>query len=127
MMIICPALNRNEEASEAAIAEIIPLLEKKSDPFLILERDEMKYMQVLWTEGGYDLEYQEGTILEHYRLSKLISKEDVIWALQSYLRDEVYWKTKFKFEKKEIATPAFKIGHKFGYLVGKALRFLRRN
>lgn len=127
MMIICPALNRNEEASEAAIAEIIPLLEKKSDPFLILERDEMKYMQVLWTEGGYDLEYQEGTILEHYRLSNLISREDVIWALQSYLKDEVYWKTKFKFEKKEIATPSFKIGHKFGYLVGKALRFLRGN
>jgi len=125
MRIICPTLNRDEMASEANIAEIIPLLENKPDPFVILERDKMTYMQTLWTKDGFDLEYQEGTISEHYRLSELTNRDDAIWALQSYLRGELYWKTKFKFEKKEIATASFKLGHRLGYLAGRALRFIK--
>jgi hypothetical protein len=81
-------------------------------------------MQTLWNADGYQLEYQEGTILEHYRLSEPASEKDVIWALQSYLRGELYWKTKFTFVKKEIATPMFKLGHSLGLLLGKAFRFL---
>jgi hypothetical protein len=125
MRIICPTLNRDEPASEDAIADIVPMLENKSDAFLILERNEMTYMQTLWMKGGYDIEYQEGTILEHYWLAELTDKDNVICALQSYLRGELYWKTKFKFEKKEIATMSFKLGHQMGYLVGRAWRFLR--
>jgi hypothetical protein len=110
MKILCPTLNRDEIASEEAIAEIIPLLQNRPDPFIILEKDEMTYMQALWTEGGFDLEYQEGTIFEHYRLTELTNKEDAISALQSYLRGEWYWKTRFRFEKKEIATTGSKLG-----------------
>ncbi len=125
MRIICPTLNRNEPASEDAIAEIVPMLRNRPDPFLILEKTEMTYMQTLWTREGYDLEYQEDTILEHYRLTELTNEDDAIWALQAYLRGKLYWKTKFKFKKKEIATTSFKLGHQLGYLVGRALRFLR--
>lgn len=125
MRIVCPTLNRNEPASESAIAEIVPMLENRPDPFLILEKDEMTYMQTCWMKGGYNLEYQEGTILEHYWLTTLAERDDVIWALQSYLKGELYWKTKFKFQKKEIGTTSFKLGHRLGYVVGRALRFLR--
>ena len=54
-------------------------------------------MQALWTPIGYDLEYQEGNIFEHYRLSEMATQDDVIWALQSYLKSEPFWKTKFNF------------------------------
>jgi hypothetical protein len=125
MKILCPTLNRNEVASEAAIAEIVPLLENRPNPYLILEKDEMTYMQTLWVNGGYDLEYQEGSIFEHYRLSELANKDDVIWALQSYLKGEVYWKARFKFVKKDIATPSAKLGYCLGNLAGRAWRFIK--
>ena len=125
MKILCPTLNRDEVASEAKIAEIVPLLENRPNPYLILKKDEMTYMQTLWVNGGYMLEYQEGSILEHYCLSELASKDDVIWALESYLKGEMYWKAKFKFEKKEIATLSFKLGYHLGNLWGRAWRSFR--
>ena len=119
MKINCPTLNRYEEATLQTIADSIQKLEGKEDPFLILEKTELTYMQTLWTPDGFELEYQDGNVLEHYRVSELITQEDVIWALQSYLKGEPYWKSKFNFEKKEIATQSYKVGHKIGSIFGK--------
>ena len=127
MKIICPTLNKEEEATLQNIAEIVRLLENKEDPFVILEKDEMTYIQTLWTPDGYDLEYQDGDIFEHYWLAELTTQDDVIWALQSYLKGEPYWKIKFKFEKKEIPTLSYKIGHKIGLFFGRLSRFLSGN
>ena len=123
MKIICPTLEREEPATLQNIEEIVPLLENKENPYVILEEDDLTYMQTLWTPDGYDLEYQEGNILEHYWLTELASQEDIIWALQTYLKGEPYWKTKFKFEKKDIATPSFKIGYQVGRFFGKLSNF----
>lgn len=122
MKIICPSLGLEEEASAQRVAEIVPKLSYKKDPFVILEKDEMTYMQALWTPKGYDLEYQEGNVFEHYWLSELTSQDDVIWALQSYLKDEPYWKTKFNFEKKDIATQSHRIGYKIGAFLGRIFK-----
>ena len=122
MKIICPSLDREEEATTQNISEIVPLIANKEDSFVILEKDEMTYMQALWTPKGYDLEYQEGNVLEHYWLSELTTQDDVIWALQSYLRNEPYWKTKYNFEKKNIATPSYRIGHKIGAFFGRLFK-----
>ena len=127
MNIICPTLEIEKNATKENISELVPLLEGQEDPFLILEKDEMTYMQTLWTPDGYDLEYQEGSVLEHYRLSEFASQEEVIWALQSYLKGESYWKTKFQFVKKDIATTSFKLGYKVGAFFGKLARFVSGN
>ena len=82
----------------------------------------MTYMQVLWTEDGYDLEYQEDDIYHHYWLKNFISQEDAVWAMQSYLNKQPYWKTKFEFENKEIATRSQKIGYKVGRFLGTVLK-----
>ena len=105
-----------------SIAEIVVQLSNKDDPFVILEKDEMTYIQALWTPKGYDLEYQEGNVFEHYRLSELATQDDVIWALQSYLKSEPFWKAKFNFEKKEIATISSRIGYKLGAFFGRLLK-----
>jgi len=47
MDIICPALAIEEKATKENIAEIIPKLAGKDDPFLILAKTEMDYMQTL--------------------------------------------------------------------------------
>jgi len=47
MKIICPSLGLKEEASTQSVAEIVPQLSDKKDPFVILEKDEMTYMQAL--------------------------------------------------------------------------------
>lgn len=122
MNIICPILGINEQATEESILNLVSLLKKKDDPFLILEKDEMTYMQTLWTPKGYILEYQDGTTSEHYWLSEPTTKENAIWALQSYLNNQPYWKNKFSFVKKEITTPSFKLGHFVGTALGRLLR-----
>ena len=125
MNIECPTLERNEEATEEAIAELVPLLAEREDPYLILSETEMTYMQTLWTPEGYALEYQNESILEHYGAKGYFEADDIIWALQSYLQGQPYWKTKFEFERQEIATTSFKIGHFFGSIIGKFSSFLR--
>jgi hypothetical protein len=127
MKILCPTLNKEEEATFLNIDEIIRLVENKEDPFVILDKDEMTYIQTLWTPNGYDLEYQDGSILEHYRLVELTKRDDVIWALQGYLKGEPYWRTRFKFEKKEIATRSYKTGNKIGSFFGKLSRYFSGN
>ena len=125
MKIICPTLDREETATADNIAEIVKQIENKENPFAILEKEDQLYMQTLWTPDGYDLEYQEGSVLEHYWLAEFTSQEDAIWALQTYLKGEPYWKTKFKFEKKNIATPSFKLGHMVGSFWGKISKFIK--
>lgn len=127
MKIFCPALKTEEEATLPNISEIVPRLENVKDPFVILEKDDLTYMQALWTPDGYDLEYQDGSVFKHYRLSELVAQDDVIWALQSYLKDEPYWKMKFKFEKKEIATLSQRFGYKIGYFLGTLSRLFSGN
>ncbi len=124
MELICPSLNREEEASTHSIAGIVPKIANKENPFVIPEKDEMTYMQGLWAPKGYDLEYQEGNVFEHYWLKELTTQDDVIWALQSYLKKEHYWKTKFNFDKKDIATPSHKIGFKLVAFFGRLFKNL---
>lgn len=126
MKILSPTLNRQEEATEENIAEIVCLLEEKRDTFAILEINDLTYMQTLWTANGYDLEYQEGSILNHYRVKELLTQEEAIWVLTSYSRGETCWKTKFEFEQKEIATHSYKCGYRIGYFLGRLLRFLKK-
>ena len=121
MVIICPAFEKEVIASEKIIAELVPMINGQNNPFIILQKGEMTYIQTLWTPKGYMLEYQEGTVSEHYMLCTPTTEENAVWALQCYLNEKLYWKTKFKFKKKYIATPSYKLGHKIGLLFGRFL------
>jgi hypothetical protein len=43
-------------ASRELIADVLPFLANRDDPFIVLEFDDEVYMQTLWTEEGYLLE-----------------------------------------------------------------------
>ncbi|MCK5715073.1 MAG: hypothetical protein KAH64_03855 [Nitrosomonadaceae bacterium] len=125
MNIICPTLNREESASEKNIKELIPLLKEKEDPFLILEKDQLTYMQILWSTDGYIIEYQEGSVQQHYQSTEAVSSESVIEVLLLYLKENNNWKNSFKFQTVEIQDKIHKTGYKLGYLFGKFTNWLK--
>ena len=68
MKLIIPTLNREVDATPEIIAEMIPVLEGKDDPFAILEQSDLTYIQTLWTPNEYDIEYQEQNLMHHYKI-----------------------------------------------------------
>ncbi len=118
MRLIAPTLDRDEEATPESIAEVIPLLEGKEDPFAILEQTNLTYTQVLSTPEGYDLEYQEQNVMNHYQIKAPIPEHKVIMVLQAYLAGDPDWKSGLEFDRKDIATIPTKIGFSLGAFVG---------
>jgi hypothetical protein len=126
MIIHAPTLKREEEATAENIAEIVRRLKEKDKPFAILKKTNTTFIQILWTPGGYILAYQENDIHHIYRAREYLSQGDAIWALQSYLKREGRWKSKFSFEHKTINSPLVKISYKLGTIAGKIIQFIRR-
>jgi hypothetical protein len=125
MIIHAPTLKREEEATAENIAEIVRRLKGKDKPFAILKKTNTTFIQILWTHGGYILAYQENDIHHIYRAKELLSQADSIWALQSYLKGEEHWKSKFAFEHKTIDNPLVTMSYKLGTIAGKIIQFIK--
>jgi len=125
MIIQAPTLDREEEATAENITEIVRLLKGKDKSFAFLRQTNMTFIQTLWIPGGYILAYQENDIMHIYRAKEFVSQADVIWALQSYLKGEERWKSKFEFEHKTIDNPLVKISYKLGNIAGKIIQFIK--
>jgi hypothetical protein len=125
MIIQAPTLHREEEATEENIAEIVRLLKGNDRSFAFLRQTNMTFIQTLWIPGGYILAYQENDIMHIYRAREFVSQEDAIWALQSYLKGEERWKSKFEFEHKAIDNPLVKISYKLGTIAGKIIQIIK--
>ena len=125
MIIYAPTLKREEEATAENIAEIVRRLKGKDKPFAILKKTNMSFIQTLWTSEGYILAYQENDIHHIYRARELVSQGDAIWALQSYLKGEERWKSKFEFEHKTIDNPLVKLSYQLGTVLGKIIKFIK--
>ena len=125
MIIHAPTLKREEEATAENIAEIVRRIKGKDKPFAILKQTNMTFIQTLWTSEGYILAYQENDIEHIYRAKELVSQKDTIWALQSYLKGDESWKSKFDFEHKTIDNPLVKISYTLGTIIGKVVNFIK--
>jgi len=80
---------------EALITRSLQSLNSDDDSFLILSKDEMSYIQTCKTvDGHYVLEYQEGSLAEHYKCAdEMLSFQKVSMAFTSYLNGTDEWKT----------------------------------
>ena len=125
MIVQPPTLTREEEATAENIAEIVRRLKGKDKPFAILRKTNMTFIQILWTPDGYILAYQENDFQHIYRARELVSQADTIWALQSYLKGEEHWKSKFDFEHKKMDNPIVKISYTLGTIAGKIIQFIK--
>jgi hypothetical protein len=117
MKIISPTLNLEKEAPLDEVAGIIRELDGKADPFLILQHDDMTYMQTLWTPEGFCLEYQEGTTDRHYESKSLLDEETVISCLKAYLAGDSSWENITEFEQKVIRDIPFSLGRTIGRFI----------
>ena len=86
MKIEAPSLGVACEATEELISEVIPKLEGLRDPLVILSSSDSTYIQALWTEDGFDLEYQDGSTEQRYLASSSLSASQVEHAFVNYLR-----------------------------------------
>lgn len=70
------------------------------DSFLILSKDEMSYIQTCKTSDGYYvLEYQEGSLEEHYECAdEMLNFQKVSMAFSSYLKGSDEWKTVLRWQ-----------------------------
>lgn len=70
------------------------------DDFAILSKDDMTYLQVAVGDGdGFILEYQDGSLEEHYIAEDTeISEDAIIRAFAAYLNGDNEWKEAFEWE-----------------------------
>jgi len=88
--------------TEADIRSALSSLNTKSgDAFVILGPSDMTYIQASGDQNvGFDLEYQEGTIHQHYRAKQEpIPLNAIIEAFIAYRNENSEWKAKFTFER----------------------------
>ncbi len=119
MKLLAPTLNIDEAATAALIQEAVIGLQGKDDPYLILSYDDMTYAQTLWAGSGYLLEYQEGSIDQHYVSTIEIDAESVVTALVAYLSGQPSWNQGIEFNIKHIRTKSNRLGYALGYFIGK--------
>lgn len=61
----------------------------------------LTYMQTAMcdNEGGFIIEYNDGSKDKHFRALKLVSKDEVIEAFLSYAKEDNHWKQMFNWER----------------------------
>jgi hypothetical protein len=117
-----PHLQQALDATSENVAEVIALLpqQKEGDRFAILAKHSQTYVQTLSTADGFQLEYQDGSIAEHYHCTREdLSAAEVIEVSRDYLADDIFWKRRFPFECRDLRTPSFRAGFWFGHFLGK--------
>lgn len=117
-MIVTTAVDpEGVPASPAAFQAIIPALAGQEDPFAIVfeSRNAPIFMQTLWMSSGYVLEYQEGSLANHFRtVREDLSAEEVITAFQSFAAGESAWRTPFEYRRIRVASRWYYLGHAIG-------------
>ena len=130
MKLISPTLNIEQEANEKLVQEVIEKLPDKDDPFAILAKTELSYIQTLWTKEGYIIEYQVESINNHYISVDYFSQTQVVQIFNQYLSSEDSWHQKYEFIKKDIGgfwgNIGFMVGNFFGSFV-RGFKEARKN
>jgi hypothetical protein len=122
-----PHLQNPLQATPDNIGDIIASLpqQKDGDRFAILGKDSQNYVQALCTPDGFQFEYQEGSIAEHYHCTREdLSPAEVIEVFRDYLAGDIFWKRRFQFECRDLRTPSFHAGFRVGQFFGKLAKYV---
>jgi hypothetical protein len=80
-----------QHPSDAVIRGTLAALPSLEEPFAILETSPGTYVQAYWSEDGFELEFQEGTVDRHYRVARCLSRDEAVDAFLRLARDEPPW------------------------------------
>lgn len=85
------------------IDQVLRSLSIPDNSHAILERQPSCYIQAaVHDDGSFLLEHQDGSLDHHYRVPRPVSREDVIAAFQSYLRQDGQWQSRFEWEAVDV-------------------------
>ena len=128
MTVESPHLKQPIEATADSIVEVIASLprQKEGDRFAVLSSgDPQVYIQTLSTPDGFQLEYQEGSIAQHYHCTREdLSADEVVEVFRDYLAGDIFWKRRFQFECRDLSTPSFRAGFRVGEFFGKLAKYV---
>ena len=120
MRLQAPGLSLNREANQQVVSDTLSQLKNCSDAVAILSRSELTYIRGLWTDQGYILEYQDGSVEQHFTSPKLLALDEIQAIFRQYLSGNDAWKEKYDFEKKIIEVdPYERAGRTAGRLIGR--------
>ena len=128
MKLESPHLSQPLKPTPENIAEVIESLptRKEGDRFAILGEDSQNYVQTLSTPEGFQLEYQDGSVAEHYHCTREdLSAAEVIEIFRDYLAGDIFWKRRFQFERRHLPTPWFHVGYGVGKFFGGIANLFR--
>ena len=89
MRLTSPAIELDEEATESLISSTVSKLENEVDSFAILSQDDMTYVQALMTEHGFVVQFQYGSINEHYEFDNYLSRPPTRYSRAGSLRGDL--------------------------------------
>jgi hypothetical protein len=92
------------DRSDEFIESTIRALPASREPFAILALSPETYIQTYWSQDGFELEYQEGTVERHYRVTRWVTQEETVDAFLRFARGDRSWITKATFERLDPAT-----------------------
>lgn len=102
MKFTSPVLKRTIKADKTKLADLLKMIKKTDDPFLIVSESEMTYIQVFWTSKGYIIEYQEGSIKKHFESVKKVTMTEARKSIELYMDGDKSWKDRVEYIKMKI-------------------------
>jgi hypothetical protein len=108
-----------------SLDDIIQSLATVEESFFVLSEGEATYLQGTWTkDGGFELEYQEDSIVNHYRFKDAVAVPLAIEIANRYLEGDTSWQTHPHWVHEPLESQAETPGHaiSLGNFEGIALR-----
>jgi hypothetical protein len=129
MRLISPALSLNIEPTLANVNKALSDIQNATqDPFVILKRTEMTYLQTAYSNEGYALECQFESTDNHFTAKGTFSHEAIAQAFELYFKGDTSWKQGIEFEKMNVPQPLiFRLGYFAGNVVVKIRKLLQHS
>lgn len=122
MKFTSPKLDIDEEATDDLIESSISALKGEADSFAILSDEELTYVQALATEHGFVVQFQIGSIDQHFEFDTYLSRPQTISLFQSYFAKSSNWQDSLPYSKVNLRGFWGNLGLTFGRFIGGFVR-----
>jgi hypothetical protein len=128
MRLLSPALTLDIEPTLEDVKKALSDIQTApQDPFIILAHNKMNYLQALYMNKGYLLNYQSGSPEERFRSKDAVNQDTLFKAFELYLQGDASWKNGIEFEKKNSPKPVlFRLGYFAGKMVERINKILKQ-
>jgi hypothetical protein len=129
MKLLSPALSLDIEPTLADVKKaLLDIQTVTQDPFVILQRTEMTYLQTTYSAEGYALECQFESTDKHFKAKATFSHEAIEKAFELYFKGDTSWKQGIEFERMNASQPfIFRLGYFVGDIVIKIGKLFKNN